>query len=226
MKTVEVGMKRTTRKGKPPKNIKGVEVKGENRNILKMRKFMKDRFKGEKRADMQNLAKSRQSEKDMCQAEEQLTTATSKKIDEKNPQVRGTCAEKITEGGEQKKERAEEEEKEEEEEKVSGEKRGGKEVKLSHTQRSNIIQESIESHEKGKSEMRSAKPKSCISRAVPTPESREIFQKNQPMGLFSIKSSSKISTKIANMRRIFESKSESSTSGKVRVGPIGAEIID
>ena len=81
MKTVEVGMKRTTRKGKPPKNIKGVEVKGENRNILKMRKFMKDRFKGEKRADMQSLAKSRQSEKDMCQAEEQLTTATSKKIE-------------------------------------------------------------------------------------------------------------------------------------------------
>ena len=184
---------------------------------------MKDRFKGEKRADMQNQAKSRQSEKEICQDEEQLSTATGTKIGEKNPQVRGTSEEKITEGGEQKKERAEEEEKEEEEEKVNGEKR---EVILSHTQRSNIIQESSESHEKEKSELRSAKSKSCISRAVPTPESREIIQKNQPMGLFSIKSSSKISTKIANMRRIFESKSESSTSGKVRVGPIGAEIIE
>ena len=109
---------------------------------------------------------------------------------------------------------------------MSREKRGGTEVKQSHTQICKTKQESIESHERENLEMRSAKPKSCVSRTVPTPESREIITKNQPMGLLAIKSSSKISTKIANMRKLFknkEMKSESSTSGIVCVGPIGAQ---
>ena len=36
---IESKMKRTTRKCKPPKNIKGVEVQGENGNIMKIRKY-------------------------------------------------------------------------------------------------------------------------------------------------------------------------------------------
>ena len=74
--------------------------------------------------------------------------------------------------------------------------------------------------------MKSAKPKSCVFRTVPTLESRENIQKNQQMGLLAIKSSSKISTKIANMKKLFENKemkSESYTSGIVRVGPMGAQ---
>ena len=74
--------------------------------------------------------------------------------------------------------------------------------------------------------MRSAKPKSCVFRTVPTLESRENVPKNQQMGLLAIKSSAKISVKIANMKKLFENtemESESSASGLVRVGPMGEQ---
>ena len=48
------------------------------------------------------------------------------------------------------------------------------------------------------------------------------------MGLLAIKSSSTILTKIANIKKLFENtevKSESSTSGISRVGPMGEQKI-
>ena len=59
-------------------------------------------------------------------------------------------------------------------------------VKLNQTQRSKTEQDSTESHER-ELEMRSAKPKSCVFRTVPTLESRENIQKKSTNGLISHK---------------------------------------
>ena len=74
--------------------------------------------------------------------------------------------------------------------------------------------------------MRSAKPKSSYLETIANLESREIIPNNQKMGLIVEKSSSKISTKIASMKKLFENnvkKSESSASVSICGGPMGAK---
>jgi hypothetical protein len=98
-------------------------------------------------------------------------------------------------------------------------------VTLSQTQNILPKQEPKESHGK-ENMMRSAKPKSSYLKTISNLENLENFPKNQKSGLIDEKSSSKISNKIASMKKLFEKnteKSESSASMSICGGPMGGK---
>ena len=74
--------------------------------------------------------------------------------------------------------------------------------------------------------MTSAKPKSSYLKTISNLENLENFPKNQKSGLIDEKSSSKISNKIASMKKLFEKnteKSESSASMSICGEPMGVK---
>ena len=279
---LEVNIMKTTRKCKPTKNTRGVEIQGKNGTLMKMKKYMKERFKSEKleRGAAQPItATSRKKYEESERCEVPPTTATSIMSCEQNPQGRGAVPPKISAGTEQEKFKSENlergaaqpitatsrrneksercevtpttatrimsceqnpqgrgavppnisagrEQKEERADRgLCREMGGSSSVRLSQTQNLKPKRESSESYER-KNEMRSAKPKSSYLETIANLESREIIPKNQKMGLIVEKSSSKISTKIASMKKLFENnvkKSESSASVSICGGPMGAK---
>ena len=102
---------------------------------------------------------------------------------------------------------------------------GSRSVTLSQTQKILPKQESEELHGKGYM-MRSAKPKSSYQKTIESLENRKHFPKNLKSGLVGEKSSSKDSSKVASMKKLWEKKSdksESSTSMSICGGPMGVE---